>query len=284
MRLLSLLIVFLLLAGDVSAKIASGSRTHDGRFDGTQFQIYTYRPACSRPDLLLVLHGTGRNADGYRDSARRLADRQCLVVVAPLFDEERFPSDDYQRGGILDSRDRLLPASEWSTRFVSRMVVWAKKQLGGTPKTYLYGHSAGGQFLSRVAAYDPVAGVARYVLANPSTYVLPSLSEAVTYGFDALATDPAEREALRRYLALPLTIYLGELDNDPNDPDLARGSAAMRQGANRRERGERTFALGRQVARENGWTFNWRLTIAPGVAHTNGGMLRSSAAKEAFGF
>lgn len=285
MRLFALLFALVLAAtGSASAQIGSGSRYQDRSFDGTKIRLYTYRPACSNPNILLVFHGTTRDAVGYRDSARKLADQRCLVVVAPLFDEERFPSNDYQRGGLLDSDKRLRPASDWTTRFVELIIPWAKTQLGGTPKVYLYGHSAGGQFLSRVAAYERIPGIARYVVANPSTHVLPSLTEDVPYGFDRLSTDAAEREALRQYLGLPLTVYLGELDNDPNDPDLASGSAAIRQGADRLERGRNTFEMARSVAAANGWTFRWRLTTAPDVGHSHGGMIRSSATTQAFGF
>ena len=46
----------------------------------------------------------------------------------------------------------------------------------------LLGHSAGGQFLSRVAAFAPTDAT-HIVIANPSTWVLPSLDDAVPYGF-----------------------------------------------------------------------------------------------------
>ena len=126
------------------------------------------------PNLLLIFHGDSRDADGYRDSARGLADQRCLVLVAPLFDEDRFSNDEYHRGDTVDSRGRLQPSSEWTTRFVELIIPWAS-EIGGTPKVYLYGHSAGGQFLSRVAAYERIPGIAHYVVANPSTHVLPSL-------------------------------------------------------------------------------------------------------------
>jgi dienelactone hydrolase len=274
----------MLVSNAASAAIGSGSRYYDRTFDGVKIRVYTYRPSCSKPGIMFIFHGTGRDADGYRDSARRVADQRCLVLFAPYFDSARFPSDDYQRGGIVDSRDRLQSSSRWTTRFVELMIPWAKAEVGGRPKVYLYGHSAGAQFLSRVAAYERIAGIERYVVANPSTYVLPSLSENIPYGFDLLSTNSNESKYLREYLALPITIYLGELDNDPNDPDLANGSAARRQGAHRLERGLNTFAMAQKVASENGWTFNWRLTIAPGVGHTHGGMIRSSAAAAAFGF
>lgn len=281
---LSLLAVLMLVSSTASAAIGSGSRYYDRTFDGVKIRVYTYRPSCSKPGIMFVFHGTSRDADGYRDSAKRVADQRCLVLFAPYFDESRFPSDDYQRGGILDSRDRLQSSSEWTTRFVELMIPWAKKEIGGTPKVYLYGHSAGAQFLSRVAAYERIPGIERFVVANPSTHVLPSLTENVPYGFDLLSSNTNEREYMRQYLALPITVYLGEDDNDPNDPDLANGSAAQRQGDHRLERGLYTFELAKKVARDNGWTFNWRLTIAPDVGHTHGGMIRSSAATQAFGF
>jgi hypothetical protein len=274
----------LLWAGAAAAQIGSGSRHYDTSFDGVTFRVFTYRPSCSRPNILFAFHGTNRNADVYRDNAKRIADQQCLVVIAPRFEQIRFTNAEYQRGGIVDDRNRLQDRSNWTTRFVRHMIPWARQQVGGSPQVYLYGHSAGAQFLSRVAAFERIPGIARYVVANPSTHVLPSLTEAVPYGFDLLGSNTVKRAALREYLALPLTIYLGELDNDPNAADLSTNAAAMRQGAHRFERGQTTFAMGRRIARDNGWTFNWRLSVAPGVAHSNSGMLRSSAAKQAFGF
>src|SRR5690606_7771479 len=51
--------------------------------------------------VLLVLHGLGTNAPGYRDYAIPLADARGFLVVAPLFDRKRFPVWRYQTGGIV---------------------------------------------------------------------------------------------------------------------------------------------------------------------------------------
>jgi hypothetical protein len=59
----------------------------------TSLEVFTYRPShCHVLSLLLVFHGLHRNVSGYRDDARALADSQCMSVVAPLFDETRFPA------------------------------------------------------------------------------------------------------------------------------------------------------------------------------------------------
>ncbi|GAA0554326.1 hypothetical protein FHS83_001729 [Rhizomicrobium palustre] len=65
-------------------------------------EIFTYRPAnCTPTGYLLVFHGVDRNADTYRDDAEPLADRFCLIAVAPLFDKQRFPNWRYQHGGVV---------------------------------------------------------------------------------------------------------------------------------------------------------------------------------------
>ena len=42
----------------------------------------------------------------------------------------------------------------------------------------------------------------------------------------------------------------------------------MRQGANRYERGTQIFQAARELAKNKGWDFNWRLVEAPGVGHS----------------
>lgn len=79
-----------------------------------QMAAFTYRPAqCPQPSLLLLFHGNG-GAQHYRDYARVLADKTCMIVVAPRFDKKRFSGADYQRGGIVRKRE-VLPASDWTS-------------------------------------------------------------------------------------------------------------------------------------------------------------------------
>src|SRR5262249_8900311 len=99
-----------------AAPIATGRQTID--INGTHIVVFTYRPAgCSDPTLLMVFHGIARNARSYRDYARPVADRVCLLIVAPVFDERVFPTWRYQRGGIVkdtagaDPRDRRRRAA-----------------------------------------------------------------------------------------------------------------------------------------------------------------------------
>ena len=69
---------------------------------------------------------------------------------------------------------------------------------------------------------------------------------------------------LRSYLALPVTIFLGEEDTDEDQDSLNKTPQAMAQGKTRFERGQNVFKAGKELAANRGWAFNWRLVRAPG--------------------
>lgn len=250
--------------------------------DGRILQIYTYRPpGCAKPSILIVFHGNGRGAQSYLKSARDFADRGCFVVYSPLFDKDRFPSWAYHRGGLVQD-GKLLAQEDWTINIVDDLVEWARNQEGRPEAaSFLFGHSAGGQFLSRVAAYALPEDVERIIIANPSTYVLPSISEDAPYGYGGLPQPEAD-EWMRAYLAAPITIFLGS--EDTGKKDLTRNAQANRQGNNRLDRGKRTFDAAQRTAKEHGWPFNWRLIEADDVGHSGRGMLTAAELIEALGF
>ena len=151
-----------------AAPIMTGRQVID--INGAPMVVFAYRPPeCSDPALFMVFHGVARNARTYRDDARAIADRLCLLVVAPVFDKRAFPAWRYQRGGIV--KDAVVQdARDWTGRLVLNLVAWARG-LEGRPLAYsLLGHSAGAQFLDRLAAFVPTEA-RRIVIANPGSYV-----------------------------------------------------------------------------------------------------------------
>lgn len=249
----------------------------------TAIDIYTFRPDhCAPKTLLIAFAGFAREAEKYRDRAMPLAERACLFVVAPRLDRERFPSWRYQKAGVW--RDNvIMPKEAWTGPLLADIVTWAKRWTGQPDiQTVLFGHSAGGQFLSRIAAYAPPPGVHRIVVTNPSVHVRALLTEDVPYGFGGLA-DPQEAKAMmRRYLALPITIYLGTGDTKIGGL-LVSDEPAKRQGLNRYERGKAVFAEAKTVAQENNWPFGWTLIEVPGAIHSERQMMNSPLAEGAFG-
>lgn len=232
---------------------------------GAVLSVFTYRPKNCTPRLLLVVfHGVGRDAGPYRDHARTLADRLCAVVIAPEFDKERFPTNLYQYGGVVKDHVLVQPGNR-TVDLVSPLVAWARAAVGQPDLPYvLAGHSAGAQFLGRVAAYAPTTAV-RIILANPSTWVLPSATDAAPFGFGDIGTPEASEQALRAYLALPITVLLGGMDTGTHN--LTVTPQAMAQGPDRLSRGRNTFLMAQAAARSHGWQFGWNLVEIPGVGH-----------------
>jgi poly(3-hydroxybutyrate) depolymerase len=237
---------------------------------GTDLPVFTYRPSgCNLRVVLLVFHGESRQASYTRDSAESLADRVCGFVVAPEFNEWRFPVGLYQFGGVAGE-----PPGHRTIDLVPPLVAWARHAAGAPGLPFvLLGHSAGGQFLSRVAAFVPT-GAAGIIIANPSTWVLPSTTIAAPFGLGA--TESATDDALRAYLAQPVTVLLGTADRGFGE--LVEGPEAVAQGPDRYTRGINTFGMAEAVARSRGWQFGWTLAEVPGAGHHEAAMYSSPQA------
>jgi len=264
------LVTLIALAGATAANAQTGFTTGSGQasvaLPGLTLNVFTYKPAnCTPRQLLVVFHGLGHEAAPYLNYARPLADRFCAALIAPEYDAQRFPTAVYQHGG--STIDTVLP-----------LVDWARAALGQPAMPYdLIGHSAGAQFLSRVAAYGTLPA-AHIVIANPSTWVMPNTSDAVPYGFGGMAN---AEQALRGYLARPVVALLGTADT--GSKDLSTTRQAMAQGATRIERGRNAFAKARAMAQERGWAFGWTLVEVPGVGHSASKMFGSAEAAQALG-
>lgn len=266
------------LARALADPIAMGSGRQTVDLDGIRLKVFTYRPdGCADLSLLLVFHGNARDADRYRDDARALADKNCLLVVAPLLDRRTFPLWRYQHGDVV--RDGVVQdPRDWTGRLVPALVDWVRTQEGRPLAYSLLGHSAGAQFLDRLAAFVPTEA-RRIVVANPGSYVFPSLQIAAPYGLGKVYAGADGEAQLRRYLEQPITIYLGQGDVRADDRDPS--PEAQAEGASRYQRGRNAFNVAKALAQARGWPFNWRLVELPGVGHNARKMFAAPQASEA---
>lgn len=223
---------------------------------GQSLEVYSYQPAGCQPNaLLLVIHGSLRDADNYREYVRPAADRWCYLVLVPRFDAEHFPTARFQFCGRTDGPEHR-PPEEWTGRLLVRLVDWVRARQRAPDLPYIVlGHSSGGGAASCFAAFT-ANQAASIVIANPAGLLRPSLSVALPFGFAGLHSD----EYLRRYLASPITFLIGD-----DDGDTAK-------------HGSEVFAMGRAAAEAYGWPFGWRLVAVPRVGHWAGYMLVSPEA------
>jgi hypothetical protein len=235
-------------------------------FDGTPLNLHFYKPAdYSGEGFIVLFHGASRTASGYRDSSVGMADAFGQLVVVPEFDLERFPNRLYQFGGVFREDGSVAEPEERTYAFVPKIVEYIRGREGNTGLPYLLaGFSAGGQFVGRMAAFIDT-DAERIVAMASGSCMFPTREMEFGLGFGGLPDNLSNDERIRRYLALPMTIYVGT--NDTELAQLPTGDA-YEQGVHRYSRNIRWFNEAMDLAYEREWAFNWRLVIADGPGHS----------------
>lgn len=267
----TMLVAAVFVLGQADA-VPTGDATLTVNLGGTRLKVFTYKPkSFDQGPMLLVFHGTDRNAVDYRNDARGMARRFGALVVAPEFDRERFPNARYNRGGLLHDDGTAAPRSEWTWSLIPKLAERFRTREGRPDMPYyLIGHSAGGQFVERLAAFVPT-GASGAVVANAGVHLFPTRDLPFSFGFGDLPEPISNDAQLRHYLAQPITIYLGT-DDTVRDDDFYTDDVADRQGRNRLKRGRNVFQAARTLAKKKGWPFGWRLVEAVGVGHDHQAM------------
>lgn len=222
-----------------------------------------------RPCMLVIaMHGLTRNARATRDNWRDHAEAHDLIVVAPHFDRERFPTRLYQHGGLVGEPDR----SRWIYPMIERLYDHLLAQKRAAAGGYiLFGHSAGAQFAHRMALFMPEARMREVIVANAGFYTLPTGREEAgghpyPYSLDETPATLADRRAV---FGRKLHLMLGDQDNDPEHHQLNNSKGAKVQGPHRLARGRFFFAAAKREAVRLGTPFNWTETVVPGIDHDN---------------
>lgn len=240
--------------------------------------LHTYRSQDHAPDrpLVIVQHGMLRNGDDYRDFWIPAADRHGLLIVAPTFADQAWPgAENYNNGAVFDAPSgEPRPVDGWAYGLVGRIVDRLRAAGVSSGKAYLFGHSAGGQFVHRLMSSQPHAHFHAAACANAGWYTLPTLDVAFPEGLGGVGLTA---EHLARLLAYPMTILAGDQDIVTDDPHLPSGEAALRQGPHRYARAHNYFEAGRREAANRGLPFNWSLQTVPGIGHNGRAMSAACA-------
>lgn len=237
-------------------------------FAGRPLTLHCYRAPGVAPDapLVLVQHGVLRNGDDYRDFWIAAADRYGLQIIATTFSNADWPGvESYNNGSVWTPEGSLAPRACWA--YGALPALWvrlrAEGALGPAP-VYLFGHSAGGQFVHRLASLLGVAGLAGVVAANPGWYTLAD--DTLTFP-EGLAGIGLASDALARLLQTPLVILAGDEDTDTSDPNLPAEPAALRQGPHRFARAQNYYEAAQAQAARLGLALAWQLHPVAGIGH-----------------
>jgi hypothetical protein len=227
-----------------------------------------FRPQGHTPDkpVVIVQHGASRNGVEYCEAWIPAAEQHGLLIVAITFPKDAWPdSVTYNNGHVLDEGGSLRPRECWSQAIPGR--IFALLREGGITrrdKTYLWGHSAGGQFVHRLLATQPHHIFETVGTANSGWYTLPTLDLHYPDGLGGIGLT---RDDVVRLLGYPLVIFSGDRDIDGTTESFPRYDAAMAQGPNRFLRAQFYIDRARAEAAKLGVPCRWSRVVVPGVAH-----------------
>ena len=249
---------------------------------GKPLTVHVFRPGRfnSRTGRIwFVMHGTGRDATRYLQQAALVAERYQTLALVLEFSRKDYPTGDaYTLGVVTHGRADARAAEEGRWRsplktpymeiertFSAVRVVLQSEQ----PGYFIFGHSAGAQFVHRLLSFVPCPRVLSAVAANAGWYTLPTMDERLPPFPYSLRGTPREFHDPSALLAAPLTVLLGTRDtrSSEEDPHLRASAGAMLQGPNRLARGKFYHQLGVQAARHANVRLGWQLQLAEGAGH-----------------
>lgn len=244
---------------------------------GKPITVHYYKPSQAGPQakVLIAIHGVERNGQSARDHWVQYAQANQVIVLAPEFDERRFPTRLFQFGGM-QGRDR----SAWTFSVIEELFAKVQEEEGLQTSSYmLFGHSAGAQFVHRFVLMMEQAHYSVAVAANAGSYTLPVYAGAgAEFSFPwSLDEQHVPMAQLRAELARHLIIMLGEKDVATDARNLSHSREAMAQGAYRFARGQHFYALAQSQATRMGTPLQWQLMTVPGVGHDSRRMSQAAA-------
>jgi pimeloyl-ACP methyl ester carboxylesterase len=270
-------------------------------------------PSTAIQTVVVVVHGTGRNACDYASfvetSASRAGRSASTLIVAPHFYASSDPRPStrllfWSSGGWKDGAASLNGGGISSFAVVDNVLrrVNDRTRFPSVTRIVVAGHSAGGWFTNRYAAGSQSGVATRYVVANPSSYLyydnrrwrsgtLRPLTPAeisacpgynrYRYGLERL--NPylaAAGDLAARYRTSEVTYLLGDRDTNPADPSLDRSCEANWQGAHRFQRGTQYHTYLGAVFGDGVYATHTR-SVVPGVAHDGNSMFTGAQGQRA---
>lgn len=247
-------------------------------------KIHYYKPEKfnTTTQVIIVLAGAGRNGNDYRDAWIEASEIYNLVVLAPEYDEKQYPRFwNYNLAGMIydvNIKNETYKIStnpkEWIFNDFDRIFTQVKNKLNLKADSYdMFGHSAGGQILHRLALFQPKSKVDKIVAANSGWYTIPTSKEKFPYGISKSVLTSKDLDFTAK-----LTVLLGELDNENETKGHLRHSPEIdKQGLHRLARGTYFYNTSKNIADSINIHFNWKIVVVPNVGHNYKAMSRAAA-------
>ena len=140
----------------------------------------------AKSKFITTMCGIDRAASNIATFWVPFANSNNYVVAAPEFNSTDWSSDAYILGNMFTGSSgtgNLNPQSKWSFNIVEQIHHELYQACGLIDSTYeLWGHSAGGQFVHRLAFFLPDNLISRYIAGNSGWYTCPDLTVIFPWG------------------------------------------------------------------------------------------------------
>lgn len=268
---------FLFFSGTNSyAQISVGANSFIFSDKDREIKVWYYNPSTiinKNSPIVFVIHGVERNAENYRDTWIQYAREKNFLLVVPEFNKQYFRN--YNLGNMSESNGSINHKENWSFSIIEKIFHKIKSDENlETKKYYLYGHSAGAQFVHRFIQFFPEASLELAIAANAGWYTFLDQNIALPYGIKGLNLNEKDLSVI---FSKKLIILLGDEDTNAFDKSLKNIPQTIDQGHHRFERGNNYFNYSQKLAMEMITTFNWEIFYVKGVAHSNSGMAKEAS-------
>ena len=201
-------------------------------FPELKYHLYTPSYGGEGLPVLVAVHGISHRAKEQARAFADYAERYGFVVLAPLFCRKKCPA--FQRLGV--SQQAVAIYSDIGLNSVLDEL--GEKMGALTDKIYLFGFSAGGQFVHRYAMLYPHK-VHAVTIGAAGWYTFPDIKEKFPRG---LRQKSAQRQLSfdpEQFLKIPMAVFVGEQDNQSDSAFKRSAALDLQQGVTRIERAER---------------------------------------------
>lgn len=250
--------------------------TDAGYFADKPLTVHYYKATSAGPDakVLFAIHGAEHDGAKARSNWVEWAEKNQGIVLAPEFAPPRYLVKNFQWGGMEDADPQ-----HWTFQLIEHLFDAVRRDEGLQAERYfLFGHSAGAQFVHRFMLMQDAPRVALAVAANAGSYTMPLYPDSVfSTGFPWTASErrlPPPK--LAAAFGRPLLVLLGEADTK-TDGELPRQPEAMAQGPYRLARGQAFFKAAQEQAQKQNVALRWQLQTVPGVGHNSSAMSKAAA-------
>lgn len=224
------------------------------------------KPAIASKDAapLLLLHGISRDAEALFEAFLPAANAAGRVLIAPEFTRETWRI--FQRITARTRPDIAL---------LELLALLRTTNVIGAAPVDLFGFSGGAQLAHRFAMLYPHA-ISSLHISSAGWYTLPRSDIPYPYGLSAECAEAKDLIWQRRmmrgldaFLRLPISIAIGGLDNQQEDPALRRNDVLdASQGSNRLMRAKAYRDAVRAEAKKRGIAPALQFHVLPSCGHS----------------